>query len=104
MANQKKRIGKTAMKVAFLALLAFVSIPAFGQQAGPRDPAEPAKGKPQVTALARPVGRVVRAGVDEKSMRALIGRLGACATRLTLSSWEERTRGARCGRAGIAAG
>src|SRR5260370_26779626 len=103
MANQKKRIGKTAMKVAFLALLAFVSIPAFGQQAGPGDPAEPAKGKPQVKAVARAVGRVVRAGVDEKSMRALIGRLVACGTRLTLSSWEDAKRGAGCGRDAIAA-
>jgi len=103
MANQKKRIGKTTTKLAFLALLAFVSIPASAQQAGPRDPAEPAKGKPQVKALARPVGRVVRAGVDEKSMRALIGKLVACGTRLTLSSWEDAKRGAGCGRDAIAA-
>jgi hypothetical protein len=103
MANHKKRIGKTTMKLEFLALLAFASIPAFAQQAGPRDPAEPAKGKPQVQALARPVGRVVRAGVDEKSMRALIGKLVACGTRLTLSSWEDAKRGAGCGRDAIAA-
>jgi hypothetical protein len=103
MANQKKRIGKTTMKLAFLALLAFRSIPAFAQQAGPRDPAEPAKGKPQVKALERPVGRVVRAGVDEKSMRALIGKLVACRTRLTLSSWDDPKRGAGCGRDAIAA-
>jgi len=36
--------------------------------------------------------------VDEKSMRALIGKLVACGTRLTLSSWTDSKRGIGCGR------
>jgi hypothetical protein len=41
--------------------------------------------------------------VDEKSMRALIGKLVACGTRLTLSSWADPKRGIGCGRDAIAA-
>jgi hypothetical protein len=45
----------------------------------------------------------VRASVDEKSMRTLIGKLVACGTRLTLSSWEDPKRGIGCARDAIAA-
>jgi Peptidase family M28 len=87
---------------AFIAFLLFVflagAIPAAGQRVAPRDPAEPASGKPQPKSLARPAGRLTRASVDEKSMRALIGKLVACGTRLTLSSWTDAKRGAGCGR------
>src|SRR5438046_773098 len=103
MTNQKKRVGKRIVKAAFFALLAFGSIPAVAQQVAPRDPAEPAKGKPQPKLLARPAGRVARAAVDEKSMRTLIGKLVACGTRLTLSSWDDPKRGIGCGRDAIVA-
>src|SRR2546422_6657869 len=39
---------------------------------------------------------VARASVDEKSMGALIGKLVACGTRLTLSSWDDPKRGIGC--------
>jgi hypothetical protein len=103
MANQKKRFGKRMMKAGLLGLLAVGAIPAGAQQAAPRDPAEPAKGKPQPKALARPAGAIARASVNEKSMRALIGKLVACGTRLTLSSWDDPKRGIGCGRDTIVA-
>jgi peptidase M28-like protein len=103
MTNQKKNIGKVLARAALLAVLALGWLPAVAQQAVPRDPAEPAQGKPQPKILARPAGRVLRASVDEKSMKALIGKLVACGTRLTLSSWTDPKRGAGCGRDVIAA-
>src|SRR5438876_8637332 len=103
MANQKKTVGKRMVEAALLALLAVGSIPAVAQQVAPRDPAEPAQGKPRPKILARPAGRVARASVDEKSMRALIGKLVACGTRLTLSSWDDPKRGIGCGRDAIVA-
>jgi len=105
MAKHKNKLGKQLLKTAAFAVLVFGGggIPAVAQQAGPRDPAEPAKGKPQPKALARPAGRVVRAAIDEKSMRALIGKLVACGTRLTLSSWTDEKRGIGCGRDAIVA-
>ena len=103
MTNQKKNIGKVLARAALLAVLALGWLPAAAQQAVPRDPAEPAQGKPQPKILARPAGRVLRASVDEKSMKALIGKLVACGTRLTLSSWTDPKRGAGCGRDVIAA-
>src|SRR5712671_2640672 len=103
MRNQTKKNRKTLVRTALLAVLVLACFPAYGQQAAPRDPAEPAQGKPHAKILARPVGRVARASVDEKSMRALIGKLVACGTRLTLSSWENPKRGAGCGRDAIEA-
>ena len=81
-----------------MAVLVLACFPAYGQQAAPRDPAEPAQGKPHAKILTRSAGRIARASVDEKSMQALIGKLVACGTRLTLSSWENPKRGAGCGR------
>src|SRR2546427_7823000 len=77
--------------------------PSFAQQAVPRDPTEPAQGKLQPKILPRPTGRILRASLDEKSMRALIAKLLACGTRLTLSSWTDAQRGIGCGRDVIAA-
>src|SRR5438046_10490930 len=102
MTNQKKRVGKRIVKAAFFALLALAEIPAVAQQVAPRDPAEPAQGKPQPKIVARPAGRVARASVDEKSMRALIGKLVACGTRLTRSSWDDPKRGMGCWRDAVA--
>lgn len=84
-------------------LLALGAIPAGAQKAMPRDAAEPAQGKPQPKILARPAGGIARQSVDEKSMWALIGKLVACGTRLTLSSWDDPKRGVGCGRDVIAA-
>jgi Peptidase family M28 len=81
----------------------FAVTPASGQQTTMRDPAEPAQDKPQPGVLARPAGAVARAEVDENSMRALIGKLVACGTRLTLSSWTDPKRGIGCGRDAIVA-
>ena len=75
----------------------------WGQQATMWDPAEPAQGKPQANVMARPAGAIVRAEVDESSMRALIGKLVGCGTRLTLSSWTDAKRGVGCGRDAIVA-
>ena len=77
-----------------------MAIPALAQRAVSRDPAEPLQGKPL---LARPAGVVARQAVDERSMRALIGKLVACGTRLTLSSWTNSKRGIGCGRDAIVA-
>jgi len=98
MRNQTKKNRKTLGRTALLAVLVLACFPAYGQQAAPRDPAEPAQGKPHAKILTRSAGRIARASVDEKSMRALIGKLVACGTRLTLSSWENPKRGAGCGR------
>jgi hypothetical protein len=105
MAEQENRFGKRSLRTAVLAslILAFVGIAADAQNTKVRDPAEPAQGKPQPKSLPRPTGRVARATVDEKSMRALIAKLVACGTRLTLSSWTDPKRGAGCGRDAIVA-
>src|SRR6266478_4789143 len=105
MGNESSRICSFASKILTRAAVAFVltATTAFAQQAVPRDPAEPAKGKPQPKILARPAGAIARAAVDEKSMRTLIGKLVACGTRLTLSSWDDPKRGIGCGRDAIAA-
>jgi len=86
-------------------VLGLMAIPALAQRTVQRDPAEPAQGQPnpQPKLLARPAGGVPRQAVDEKSMRALIGKLVACGTRLTLSSWTDSKRGIGCGRDAIVA-
>ncbi len=86
-----------------LVILLLGTMPASAQRAVSRDPAEPTQGKPQPKLQARPAGGVARQAVDEKSMRALIGKLVACGTRLTLSSWTDSKRGIGCGRDVIAA-
>src|SRR6267143_1877538 len=89
------------VQTVFLALLLPLgAIPSAAQRAVPRDPPEP---RPQPKNLVRPAGGIARASVDEKSMRALIGKLVACGTRLTLSSWADPKRGIGCGRDAIAA-
>jgi len=105
MAEQKSKLGKQILKTVVLAVfvLARGGVAAHAQTAKPRDPAEPTQGKPQPKALPQPTGRVTRASVDEKSMRALISNLVACGTRLTLSSWTDAKRGAGCGRDAIVA-
>src|SRR3979409_1427283 len=89
--------GLTVLAKAVVAL-GLMAMPALAQRAVSRDPAKPVQSKPQPTLLARPAGDVARQAVDEKSMRALIGKLVACGTRLTLSSWTDSKRGIGCGR------
>jgi hypothetical protein len=92
-----RKLSLVSIGVVFL-LIAAGAIPTAAQRSTPRDPAEPAQAKPQPKPLARPAGGVARQVVDEKSMRALIGKLVACGTRLTLSSWTDSKRGIGCGR------
>ena len=74
-----------------------------GQKKVPRDPAEPAQGKPNAKIPPRIAAGVARQSVDERSMRSLIEGLVACGTRLTLSSWTDPKRGIGCARDKIAA-
>ena len=104
MRNRRSTIQGLARKMRTVALASLVSaLPTFAQRAAPRDPAEPAQGKPQPKSLPRPWKPVARQLVDEKAMRALIHELVSCGTRLTLSSWADPKRGAGCGRDHIAA-
>ena len=75
--NRRGTMQKVGEKVAITAfvLLGVVAAPTLGQRTVALDPAEPAQGKPQAKILPRPTGRVARASVDEKSMRALIAKL-----------------------------
>jgi hypothetical protein len=66
--------------------------------AGSHDPAEPLTGAPHPKILARPLGAIARASIDEKSMRKLIHDEVGCGTRLTLSSLTDAKRGIGCGR------
>jgi len=94
--------GLTVLAKAVVAL-GLMATSVFAQRIVQRDPTEPAQGKPQPKLLARPAGVVARQAVDENSMRALIGKLVACGTRLTLSSWTDSKRGIGCGRDAIEA-
>src|SRR5260370_4116478 len=100
--DRQRRCSLSCIVAVFL-IFAFGIIPVFAQQRSPHDPAEPAQRKPPVKVIARPAGGVARQAVDEKSMRALIGKLVACGTRLTLSSWTDSKRGIGCGRDTIVA-
>jgi hypothetical protein len=84
-------------------ILALATNPTYAQRRILGDPTEPAHSKPQSKILPRPAGGITRQSVDEKSMRELIGKLVACGTRLTLSSWTDAKRGIGCGRDYIAA-
>ena len=101
----KWRLGQILLRATMLVAmpLAPMAGPAAAQQAAPRDPAEPAQGRPHPKLLPRPAGGVARQTVDEKSMRALIAKLVACGTRLTLSSWSDSKRGIGCARDHIVA-
>src|SRR5258706_12125837 len=105
MRNRRGTMQKVGEKVAITAfvVVGVVAAPRLGQRTAPRDPAGAAQGKPQPKILARAAGAIARAAVDEKSMRTLIGKLVACGTRLTLSSWDDPKRGIGCGRDAIAA-
>ncbi len=104
--NQRQgRDRRRSLDTILFALVMMLSgtLPALAQRTVLRDPAEPAQRKPPVKVIARPAGGVARQAVDEKSMRALIGKLVACGTRLTLSSWTDPKRGIGCGRDAIVA-
>ena len=68
------------------------------QSAVGSDPIEAAQPRTQSERLARPGAAVERSQVDERSMRELIGKLVACGTRSSLSSWSDASRGIGCGR------
>jgi hypothetical protein len=102
MGNGSSGTGSFGLRVLTGAVVALglMVLPALAQRAVSRDPAQE---KPQPKLSARPTAGVVRQAVDEKSMRALIGKLVACGTRLTLSSWTDSKRGIGCGRDAIVA-
>ncbi len=85
-----------------LVCLTVAASSACAQQTPSRDPAEPPQGKPHTISRLRP-DAIERSKVDEQSMRALIAKLVACGTRLTLSSWTDPKRGIGCGRDAIVA-
>jgi len=89
--------------VCGVACLVVAGAAAGQQSATPRDPAEPAKAKAASKMMARPAGAIVRTTVDEKGMKALIAKLVACGTRLTISSWDDPRRGIGCGRDAVVA-
>jgi hypothetical protein len=86
-----------------LLLLLARSAPTFAQNARSHDPADTQQKVATPKLLPRPAGAVVRAKVDEKSMRGLIEEMVACGTRLTLSSWTDPKRGVGCARDRITA-
>jgi hypothetical protein len=92
-----------AAGAGLLSLATFMPSLGWAQTATLLDPAEPLQGEPQPKILDRPANRVLRASIDEKSMRVLIGKLVGCGTRLTLSSWADPKRGIGCARDVIAA-
>jgi hypothetical protein len=98
-----KRARGALVVVAALLFLALASTPAFGQAAVRRDPAEPQQKVEKPKVRPRPAGAIARSAIDEKSMRALIERLVACGTRLSIASWTDANRGPGCGRDHIAA-
>ena len=100
MANGRHKFVEQFLRNAGLValVLALGGFRADAQKAIPRDPAEPAQGKPEPKLLPRPAGAIARQSVDEKAMRALIHEQVSCGTRLTLSSWDDPKRGAGCGR------
>lgn len=86
-------------RAAWLALGAFLMVsPAWAQQGGSNNPAEPAQGAAKYTALPRPVGAIERNAINEKTMAEIIHEQVSCGTRLTLSSWTDQKRGIGCGR------
>jgi len=97
----RPRVHSGALFAFVFFVLTLGAIPVTAQRAALRDPAEQAKAQPNL--MARPAGGVARQAVDERSMRALIGQLVACGTRLTLSSWTDSKRGIGCGRDAIVA-
>jgi hypothetical protein len=76
---------------------------ASAQQKRGGDPAEPAKAITRTKGPARLTKAIARQNVDTKAMLALIDRLVACGTRLTLSSWTDPNRGIGCARDKIVA-
>jgi hypothetical protein len=90
-------------ELAVFSLLLFIPAEGWTQNATLRDPTEPEQVRPHAKSLARPARGILRAEVDEKSMRTLISKLVGCGTRLTLSSWTDPKRGIGCARDVIAA-
>jgi hypothetical protein len=103
MTLRKCKIGHLLIRILaqgwlLLGPVALSSVPLEAQDPLHYDPAEPLQGRPNLRISPRPSGAILRASVDEKSMRELIERLVACGTRNSLSSWDDPHRGAGCGR------
>jgi hypothetical protein len=72
--------------------------PAAQRSAVSVDPAEPPHPFPKAKAIPRPTGAISRSSVDEKAMRALIDKMVACGTRISIGNWDDAKRGPGCGR------
>jgi len=109
MIRLRSKLGRFTISIiapllSFSGIIVFLSTPLAAQSRGvEEDPVEPLQGRPNLRMLSRPAGAVQRDAVDEKAMRELIGRLVACGTRNSLSSWADPKRGAGCGRDQIVA-
>lgn len=103
MVNRSSAPHTIIASIAVSICLWLAASPAFPQQSGQRDPAEPQQGQPYPKSLPRPTDAIARQNVDEKSMRVLIEQLVSCGTRLSLSSWTDSKRGIGCARDHIVA-
>src|SRR5258706_14330037 len=90
-----RKLSLVSIGVVFL-LIAPGAIPAAAQRSAPRNPAEPAQGKPQPKLLARPAGGVAREAGGGKARRAVIAEVGGGGARLAPSSWEGWQRRTGC--------
>ena len=96
--NRKTGTSTRGFRRAGCGLLLFLAAGASGQQRAPQDPAEPIEAKAQPKLAPRPARPIARATVDQKALEALVHKLVACKTRLTIASWEDPVRGPGCAR------
>jgi hypothetical protein len=102
---QKRFYGYVQISIAVLIVaLGILLGPVFSvRPAMAQDPAEPPNGPPKLELLPGPAGKIDRASVDEKSLRATIDELVSCGTRDSFSSWTDPKRGIGCARDHIVA-
>src|SRR5579859_7671957 len=100
MKRQMNHCPETLMISSFLIFFALCALifPTFGLPLAGQDPAEPQGKQPAVKLLPPPAGRIARASINIKSLRATIEELVSCGTRLSISSWDDPHRGVGCGR------
>jgi hypothetical protein len=90
---------KALLRAAAALLTLAIGTAALAQaQTPPHDPAEPPQKLTNPKPLPRPSGAIPRASIDEKSMRALIDKMVACGTRISIGKWDDANRGPGCGR------
>src|SRR5882762_8130698 len=99
--NSWKKLWTVCFQTALVLSLTGMGV-VCARQVPVRDPAEPAAGTARTKGPAKVAKGVARQSVDTKSMLALIDKMVACGTRLTLSSWTDAKRGIGCARDKIA--